>query len=98
MPQPIMKPLSLEGLEIVGPMNPRYAEILSPAACRFLAGLFSTFGPRREALLARRVERQREIDAGKLPDFLPETAAIRRAEWRVRPPPADLVDRRAEIT
>ncbi|MEO7796377.1 MAG: malate synthase A [Opitutaceae bacterium] len=93
-----MKSLSIEGLEIVGPMNPRYAEILSPEACRFIAGLFSEFDPRREELLAKRVERQREIDGGKLPDFLRETAPIRGADWRVPPPPPDLVDRRAEIT
>src|SRR3954468_23185758 len=98
MPHSIMKPLSLGGLEIVGPMNLRYAEILSPDACAFIAELFAKFGPRREALLAKRVERQREIDAGKLPDFLPETASIRSSDWRVPPPPADLVDRRTEIT
>jgi malate synthase len=85
-------------LEIVGPMNPRYAEILSPEACRFLVGLFREFGPRRKALLARRVERQREIDSGKLPGFLPETAAIRGGNWSVPPPPPDLLDRRTEIT
>src|SRR4051812_22606909 len=93
-----MKPRVIEGLEIVGPMNPRYAEILSPEACRFLAGLCSTFGSRRLELLAHRVERQRAIDAGQLPDFLPETAHIRGGDWRVPPPPADLVDRRTEIT
>src|SRR3954468_4346611 len=98
MPHSIMKPLSLGGLEIVGPMNLRYAEILSPDACAFIAELFAKFGPRREALLAKRVERQREIDAGKLPDFLPETASIRSGDWRVPPPPADLVERRTEIT
>src|SRR5215217_2246988 len=98
MPQSIMKPLSLGGLEIVGPMNPRYAEILSPDACQFLAELFAKFEPRRQALLAKRVERQREIDAGKLPDFLPETAHIRGGDWRVAPIPSDLVDRRTEIT
>ena len=77
-----MKSTVVEGLEITGPMNPRYAEILSPEACRFLAGLFREFGPRREQLLAKRVERQREIDAGRLPDFLPETAHIRGGNWR----------------
>ncbi|MES2697345.1 MAG: malate synthase A [Verrucomicrobiota bacterium] len=86
------------GLEIVGPMNARYAEILTPDACRFVADLVATFGARREQLLSRRVERQREIDAGKLPDFLPETAHIRGGDWRVPPPPPDLVDRRTEIT
>ncbi len=88
----------ISGLEIRGPLNPGYAEILTPAACRFLAGLVQQFQPRRAELLARRVERQRAIDAGQLPDFLPETAAIRGGDWRVPPPPADLLDRRTEIT
>jgi len=90
-------PVSSE-LEIRGPLNSRAAEILSPEACRFLTGLFREFGPRREQLLARRVERQQELDAGRLPDFLPETAGIRSAAWQVVPPAADLRDRRTEIT
>ncbi len=93
-----MKPTVIEGLEIVGPMNPRYADILTPEACRFVADLDARFGVRRQELLARRAERQREIDAGQLPHFLPETAAIRGGDWRVPPPPADLLDRRTEIT
>lgn len=93
-----MSSLSIGGLEIVGPLNERYAEILTPDACRFVADLVAKFGARRAELLARRVERQREIDAGKLPDFLPETAHIRGGDWKVPPPPADLVDRRTEIT
>src|SRR5438552_2154489 len=93
-----MTNLVIAGLEVVGSMNPRYAEILTPEACRFMVQLVDRFGPRREQLLARRVERQREIDAGKLPDFLPESAGIRGGNWRVPPPPADLVDRRTEIT
>jgi malate synthase len=88
----------IEGLEIVGPMSPRFAAILSPAACRFLVELFRQFGPRREELLLRRVGRQQEIDAGHLPDFLPATAEIRKGTWRVASVPADLVDRRTEIT
>jgi len=79
-------------------MNPGYAEILTPEACRFLAGLLAKFQPRRADLLARRVERQKAIDAGQMPDFLPETAAIRSGDWRVPPPPPDLLDRRTEIT
>eukprot|EP01035_Chromulina_nebulosa_P046331 gene46331-62750_t len=86
------------GLEIAGPVPPRYAEILTPAACAFVAELAAKFGPRREQLLAKRVERQAEIDAGKMPDFLPETAHIRGGDWKVPPPPPDLVDRRTEIT
>jgi len=59
-----MTSLVVEELEIVGPMNSRYAEILSPDACRFVVGLVRKFGARREQLLARRKERQIEIDAG----------------------------------
>jgi malate synthase len=91
-------PKVIAGLEITGPLNPGYAEILTPEACRFLAGLVAKFEPRRAALLARRIARQHEIDAGHLPDFLPETAEIRQGNWQVPPPPADLVDRRTEIT
>ena len=54
--------------------------------------------PRRKALLAARVERQARFDAGEVPDFPAETADIRAAEWRVAPAPADLQDRRVEIT
>ncbi len=86
------------GLEISGPLAPGYAEILTPEACAFVAELETKFGGRRRELLARRAERQREIDAGRRPDFLPETAAIRAGDWQVPPPPADLVDRRTEIT
>ncbi|MDP1579974.1 MAG: hypothetical protein Q8M02_06830, partial [Candidatus Didemnitutus sp.] len=70
-------PTQESGLTIVGPMNERFAEILSPEACAFVADLVRRFGPRRLELLAHRVERQRQIDAGQLPDFLPATAAIR---------------------
>jgi malate synthase len=88
----------ISGLEITGPLQPGYAEILSPEACAFLRTLQEQFGPRREQILARRAERQKEIDAGKMPDFLPETAHIRGGDWKVPPPPADLLDRRTEIT
>ena len=88
----------IAGLEITGPVEPRYAEILTPEACAFVADLVRRFGPRRLELLAKRVERQRMIDAGELPDFLPETADIRGGDWRVAPVPPDLVDRRTEIT
>jgi malate synthase len=91
-------PYSTFDLEIRGPMHAGYDAVLTPDACRFLSGLIREFGTRREQLLARRVERQREIDAGKLPDFLPETVSIRSGDWQVPPPPPDLVDRRTEIT
>ena len=73
-------------------------EILTPKALALLNMLHRTFEPRRVALLAARVERQRELDAGVLPDFLPDTAHIREAAWRVATVPKDLQDRRVEIT
>ena len=84
--------------DIRGPMAARYDEILTPEALAFLEGLHRTFDARRLALLAARAERQTALDAGALPDFLPQTRAIRAGDWRVAPIPADLLDRRVEIT
>jgi len=85
-------------VEILGEITPRYAEILTPQALAFVAKLHRQFESRRQHLLAARAARQREFDAGKLPDFLPETQRIRDSEWTVAPQPADLLDRRVEIT
>jgi malate synthase len=85
-------------LQINGPVSPAYAEILTPEAQRFVASLAAQFDARRKELLARRQVRQAEIDAGHYPDFLTETAEIRTSEWTVAPIPADLMDRRVEIT
>jgi malate synthase len=72
--------------------------ILTPDACAFLRKLAREFEPQRQELLARRRIRQQEIDSGQLPDFLPETAQVREGDWTVAPIPADLLDRRVEIT
>jgi malate synthase len=72
--------------------------VLTDAAVEFLKKLSSTFEGRRQELLAMRRERQARIDAGQLPDFLPETANIRAADWKVASIPQDLMDRRVEIT
>ncbi|MGH2662295.1 MAG: malate synthase A [Actinomycetota bacterium] len=87
-----------EGVEVRGPVPGRFAEILSPEALAFLAGLEREVGPVRRDLLHRRAERQERLAAGELPDFLPETKDIREAEWTVAPVPSDLQDRRVEIT
>src|SRR6266567_3368609 len=87
-----------EGIEIRGPITAEFAEILTPEAMAFVATLVRTFSGRREELLQRRVQRQAEIDAGKMPDFLPETEGIRQGNWTVAPIPDDLQDRRVEIT
>ena len=87
------------GVDIRGEISPEYQSILSREAIDFLAGLARAFTARRDDLLAARVERQAALDVGHLPDFLPETAAIRQdLSWRVAPVPADLQDRRVEIT
>jgi len=72
--------------------------ILDERALSLVAHLHRQFNARRLELLARRRQRQSELDAGQLPGFLPETAAIRAGHWRVAPVPADLQDRRVEIT
>jgi malate synthase len=77
---------------------PAGVEILTPEALAFVAALHRQFEGRRQSLLAARVTRQKAFDAGKLPDFLPETRAVRDAAWTISPQPADLLDRRVEIT
>jgi malate synthase len=86
------------GIEITGRVTPEYAQILTPEAVAFAAKLQRAFGGRRAELLERRAARQREFDAGKLPDFLAETRAVRDAGWICAPVPADIQDRRVEIT
>ncbi len=85
-------------IEVRGKLGPRYQEIVTPEALAFLAGLHRKFNGTRRHLLVRREERQARFDAGELPDFLPETASIRSGDWSVAPIPADLLDRRVEIT
>ena len=65
------------GLEIRGPLQSGYETILTPEAMEFVADLTRRFGDRVQALLAARAERQRELDTGKPPDFLPHTKQIR---------------------
>jgi len=87
-----------EGIAIHGPMPAAYQSILTPQAVTFIAKLARKFEIRRQELMAQRARRQTEFDAGKLPDFLPETRSIRESEWTVGPIPADLQNRRVEIT
>ncbi|MBM3734523.1 MAG: malate synthase A [Acidobacteria bacterium] len=75
-----------------------YADILTPEAVAFVAKLARRFESRRQELLAARRERQKELLEGKLPGFLPETADIRAGDWKITPEPADVLDRRVEIT
>jgi malate synthase len=84
-------------IEITKPV-PGSDEILTPEALAFLADLQATFGPRRETLLQARRDRQDAIDAGADLDFDPATADLRSSDWIVPPAPAELDDRRVEIT
>ena len=92
------KPSIPAGMQVLAPITTEYAQILTGDALTFLAKLHRGFNAHRIALLARRATRQTEIDAGRLPDFLPETQAVRDAAWEVAAVPADLQDRRVEIT
>ena len=86
------------GIEIAGPAVPGRDEILSAEACAFVAMLERSFRDERRRLLAARAEFQDRIDAGENPAFRPETEAIRACDWTVAGTPADLTDRRVEIT
>jgi len=86
------------GVAISEPATPEYAQILTSEALEFVAKLHRSFEPRRQELLARRIARQKEFDAGKRPDFLTETRTIRQDDWTIAPLPADLQCRRVEIT
>jgi malate synthase len=85
-------------VRITGPVARSQERILTPQAIRFLVKLSTMFEGRRRTLLEARQERQLRLDAGELPDFPVETAGVRKAPWRVADPPADLLDRRVEIT
>ncbi|MGH3022709.1 MAG: malate synthase A [Gaiellaceae bacterium] len=86
------------GLELLAPREGRDEEILTPDALEFVAELHRRFDGTRRSLLAQRAERRARIAAGELPDFLAETRETREGDWRIAPVPADLQDRRVEIT
>ncbi|MBI2818699.1 MAG: malate synthase A [Acidobacteria bacterium] len=93
-----MRVLGSEGIEVLGPLQNGFAEILTPEALRFVAKLVRRFSATRESLLQNRVQRQEEINSGKMPDFLPETKELRQSAWSIAAVPKDLEDRRVEIT
>ncbi len=93
-----MVPVQAEEIQITRPLSEIQSEILTEEAVRFLAKLARHFEDGRQELLRKRRARQQEIDAGRMPDFLADTASIRAANWAVAPIPHDLLDRRVEIT
>jgi len=86
------------GMEINAPIRPGFEAVLSLPALELVAKLHRAFEPRRQQLLAARVERSKRLDAGERPDFLAETQAIREGDWKVAPVPPALQCRRVEIT
>jgi malate synthase len=93
-----MGKLEFDGVVVHGELEPGFEEILTEDALAFVAGLHRAFDARRKALLAARAERQARLDAGELPDFLPETAEVRDGDWTVAPIPDPLQRRTVEIT
>ncbi len=92
------EPHYADGIEVRGRITAEFAEILTPDALAFAAGLQRTFGGRRAELLERRHARQLEFDNGQLPDFLAETRSVRNRDWSCGSIPEELLDRRVEIT
>jgi malate synthase len=86
------------GVEVRGEITQGVSQILSAEALALVAKVHREFNVRRLELLKRREQRQSQLDAGKLPDFLPETADIREGDWTGAMIPPDLQDRRVEIT
>jgi malate synthase len=88
----------LPGVTVLGTMAPGFDSILTREALSFVVDLERRFGAERRRLLDARIDRQAWLDAGNKPDFPAETRSIREADWTVAPLPADLLDRRVEIT
>jgi malate synthase len=87
-----------DGIELLGPIEGRFGEILTPAALALVGELERELGATRAALLRRRDERQAALDGGGRLDFLPETRAVREGDWTVSPAPKDLRRRWVELT
>ena len=87
-----------QGVQITAPITADFSQILTYDALEFVAKLHRSFDPQRQQLLAARAQRQQRIDAGEMPDFLPETKYIREGDWKISPLPKALERRRTEIT
>jgi malate synthase len=87
-----------QGMQLNAPILPGFDKILCLPALELVAKLHRAFEPRRQQLLAARVERTQRLDAGERPDFLPQTRAIREGDWKISPVPPALHLRRVEIT
>src|SRR5258708_1780433 len=95
MPTSAPKP---QDITVTGRVTAQFAGILTREALDSTAKLHRQFEPRRQELLLQRAARQRDFDAGRLPDFLPETRQVRENDWKIAAQPKDMLDRRVEIT
>ena len=93
-----MNDIASNSLELKAAPEAGQEFILNESACKFIATLVKNFGPELEQLLQQRERQQAEYDSGKQPEFPPETAQTREADWRVADIPAGVLDRRTEIT
>jgi malate synthase len=89
---------TVDRIKVVGKLNKEFSEILTDDALNFLLELHQHFDQERKELLAARVQREARLDKGEVPQFLAETESVRNGEWVVASCPADLQDRRVEIT
>ena len=87
-----------EGIEFTAEIPEEFEQILTPEAVAFVAKLSREYRGRVVELLEKRAERQERINAGEMPDFLPETKDVREGDWKIAPIPDDLQDRRVELT
>lgn len=85
-------------MSLRGPMRPEFKSVLAPEAIEFLVELHRRFDDTRLELLHRRKRVAEQISQGDYPTFLPETRSVREGDWKCAPIPADLLDRRVEIT
>lgn len=85
-------------IRVNAPLAENHHRIVVPEALRFIAELERRFGKRRRQLLGLRADRQSRLNKGELPGFKVETAELRAANWQVKKAPADLQERRVEIT
>ncbi len=87
-----------EGMEIYGEIKLGYGRVLTKDALQFVVGMARKFEQTRQTLMAERETRQAKLDAGALPDFLPETKEIREGNWKITSVPDDLQKRWVELT
>jgi malate synthase len=87
-----------DAVQVLGAVSAEQRPVLDTATRHLLAVLHRELEPARQGLLARRAVRQAAVDAGAPLDFPARSARRRAALWTVPPPPADLLDRRVEIT